>query len=398
MRRSLLLFGLGVAWMACGGSVDVAGGPSATTSSSSSGAGGGGTGGAGVAGAAPDVATFLATIELPGAVAGMAYDATAHELWVSTQDPTTSMSTGLVAVDGTTDEVSAPIVTTAVGDVAVLPALGKVYVAHSSAVGDAVVTVFDEATKAEKSTITAAKAGGADWIAADHVRNRVFVFTDPFATPTNQSSIVVIDGKTDAVVATVPVGTNAFTGLGVAKQIDVSTPDGKVWVVGGGNGTPVKVVEFDQATNTVTMTTTVASKGNPNGIAAMLSDAAVVVHDVATGAGTLSLVGPLTVALPAGFVPYDVDYSSAGPGAIRVWGSFNGTPLVLLCTTPGCNQTGSATVKVGTINPSWTIPTVMGGEPVGSFGQTVYLDMIPDPDMGVPPPEVQKVQLTIGHW
>lgn len=411
------MVGLGVVLGACGGS---GASPSATTggtgttsstgtttgSSSSTGAGGHGTGGAGIGGAggasgaggAADAVQFLKSIDLPGAVAGMAYDGTAHALWVSTADPQSWKSTGLVAVDGTSDAVSPAIATDAVGDVAVLPALGKVYLAHGEVVGDAVVAVFDEKSKAEKTTITAAKAGGADWIAADPVTNRVFVFTDPFTTPNNQSSIVVIDGTTDTVVATVPVEAKAFTGLGVGKQIDVDTQHGKVWVVGGRNGEPIQAAELDEATNTVVKTTTVAAKGNPNGIAAIpaTSNAAVVAHDVATGAGTLYLVDPLTVTLPAGFVPYRPTFIAfPGFSVVRIWGILNGkVTIVDIDPVSGLNVGTSTIDYLGNIDVA---TVVVFGEPIGSKGQTVYVDMIPDPEAsaGSPPPQVQKLELII---
>ncbi len=259
-----------------------------------------GTGPDGAGGGPADMAlaltTTCATTPLADLPLAMDWDPTAKLMWVAT-------GKGVFTVDA--DNHVTQVTNMAFGDIAVAPGAGKVY-ATTFGGPDAKLQVIDAAKKTLKNVVTVAGAGNANWVAVDPTTNLVFAYTDDFFAQAGASQIVMLKAADDSVVAQVPAGVNGFAGVG--KQISVDATHGKVWVIGGRNGTPVVAVEVDEETKARTPTM-VSATGNAHSITAVptmaKSNAVAMVYDAKNAAVSAYLVD--FVPLPIqGIVPWNV--------------------------------------------------------------------------------------------
>jgi hypothetical protein len=279
-----------------GGSSSIAGTSSGTTSSVGGHGAGGGTGDAAVA-------TLVGRTKLPGVAVSMAFDAASTTLWVAYvhTDAMQYASGGVVAVDATTDAVSAPIPLP--GDaprgVALAPDRAKLYVGHG-----AEIAIVDTKARAVAGSIALPAPAGD--VEIDPTGARVTVVTAP--NP-GAPALVAIDVAKGAVVSTAALALD-----GPGARVAVDPQGGAVHVVGAdASGTPT-VLAIDAATMTVTRTTPVGAK--PAGPAPLFASLAALPGDALVGLfdpPTLEHVSSkLALTLPSAGRPTDVRATPLG--------------------------------------------------------------------------------------
>jgi YVTN family beta-propeller protein len=241
--------------------------------------------------------TYLASVSIGSPdfdeVGGVAVNSTTNTVYVAN-----TYSGTLSVIDGATNAV----VEFPAGDrpyaVAVNPTTNSVYITVStSASGGAGVVVLNGATNAITATVP---LGGVPTdLAVDPATNRVYVAYG--------GTVAVLDGTTNAVTATVPVG-------GGSGGVAVDPATHKVDAVSYGDGT---VAVLDGATNVVTATVPVGDK--PGGVAVDLDthtiyvtrqDASTVVIDGATNR--------VTASIPAAATPPQYSPGGVGAGGVGV--------------------------------------------------------------------------------
>ena len=215
--------------------------------------------------------------------------------------------------------------------VTVNPVTGNIYVTNNFNT----VSVINGATNAVTATINVGTQ--IDAMAVNPVTGNIYVVAN--------GTVSVIDGTTNAVAATIPVEDGPFA-------FAVNAVTGKVYVANGANGV---VSVIDGANNLVTATVHVGS--GPEGIAVNSVTGRVYVAN--NGSGTVSVIDSasdtVTATVTVGTNPQAV---AVNPVTGRVYVANNGSGTVSVIG--GSNNTVAATVPVGSAPVGVAVNSVTG--------------------------------------
>jgi large repetitive protein len=246
---------------------------------------------AGIAGLLASVVTALAPAAASSSefavtrvpVSSMA-DSVAADPATGTVYATTVKPAGIAVIDGATDMVTATISTGFVPEVvAVDPSADTVY-----AIGDTAAAVINGATGTVTATITLPSGLRTISAAVNPVTHMVYVAD--FA----HSTVVVLDGATDTVAATVAVTDPVLAPKPFVRGVAVDTATNEVYASDSGDN---QVAVIDGTSGTVTSRITLPAGAAPAGLAVDPSAGQVYVADEGTGA--VSVIDAATAAVTA---------------------------------------------------------------------------------------------------
>src|SRR3989454_176410 len=249
-------------------------------------------------------------------------------------------------------------------DVGVNPSTNKIYVANHGGFGGqgGAVYVIDGATNSVTGTIPV--GGGIQGIGVNPNTNKIYVTSNGFSSPSYRfscsSTVSVIDGATNSITSTIPVGT-------CPGAVAVNPNTNKIYVIDD-NGLQV----IDGATNSVTSTIQVGN--GPIGVDANPTTNKIYVAN--SNGNTVSVIDGTTNSvlstLPVGSGPHGIGIN---PNTNMIYvGNYYGKSVSAISDSsspPTAPQppTGlkATTVSPSQINLSWTAPTNNGGSAITGY-------------------------------
>src|SRR2546426_1095765 len=253
-------------------------------------------------------------------------------------------------------------------DVGVNPSTNKIYVANHGGFGGqgGAVYVIDGATNSVTGTIPV--GGGIQGIGVNPNTNKIYVTSNGFSSPSYRfscsSTVSVIDGATNSITSTIPVG-NEPNGIGVNPKTNMIYVANFLSVAG-------TVSVIDGATNSVTSTIQVGN--GPIGVDANPTTNKIYVAN--SNGNTVSVIDGTTNSvlstLPVGSGPHGIGIN---PNTNMIYvGNYYGKSVSAISDSsspPTAPQppTGlkATTVSPSQINLSWTAPTNNGGSAITGY-------------------------------